>query len=111
MLDNQLEPVLWRVPGRDHGHPLWAFTGTGLTARKIRPLRGRGHGLLPGDEGLTRQIREPTAPDTTGRALTLDPGARPLRTQPQVSAAATLWRETNSAIGSATAAGSVATEK
>ena len=43
--------------------------------------------------------------------LTLEPGARPLRTQPQVSAAATLWRETNSAIGSATAAGSVVTEK
>ena len=29
----------------------------------------------------------------------------------QVSAAAALWRETNSAIGSATAAGSVVTEK
>lgn len=44
-------------------------------------------------------------------ALTLDPGARPLRTQSHVSAAAALWRETNSAIGSATAAGSVVTEK
>jgi hypothetical protein len=43
--------------------------------------------------------------------LTLDPGARPLRTQPHVSAGAALWRETKSAIGSATAAGSVVTEK
>ena len=35
----------------------------------------------------------------------------PLRVQHQVSAVAALWRERNSAIGPATAAGSVVTEK
>lgn len=34
-----------------------------------------------------------------------------MRSQHQVSAVATLWRETNSAIGPATAAGSAVTEK
>lgn len=79
-----------------------------FTHGHVQQLDAVGGRLLA---GLTRQIREPTVADTTGRALTLDPGARPLRTQPQGSAAAALWRETNSAIGSATAAGSVVTEK
>lgn len=79
-----------------------------FTHGHVQQLDAVGGRLLA---GLTRQIRERQSPDTTGQALTLEPGARPLRTQPHVSAAAALWRVTNSAIGSATAAGSVVTEK
>ena len=46
-----------------------------------------------------------------GSRCVSSPPAGPLRAQHQVRAVAALWRETNSAIGPATVAGSVATEK
>ena len=62
--------------------------------------------------GLTQQIREPTVAGQHSAGA--DPASRrptTFRTHLQVSATAVLWRATNSAIGSATAAGSVLTEK
>ena len=72
------------VPARSSGVRAPSTLGTFLrsfTHGHVEQLDAVGGRLLA---GLTRQIGSRQSADTTGRTLTLDPGARPLQTQPQV---------------------------